>query len=307
MALEPDLLLDRRRLKRQLAFWRTTLVLGVVVGLAVIFGAPGMGPAGGVLGGAQVSRLTLTGTITEDRRTLRLLEAAARDDDTRALLVVINSPGGSVAGGEAFHAAIASVRAAGKPVVAVMGGTAASAGYMVALPAERIFARESTLTGSIGVLLQSFNAAELLETLGVQPESITSGPLKDQPSPFRPLTEQGRAALTAVVEDMQSQFVAMVVAGRNLPEARVRELADGRVMTGRQALAAGLLDAIGGEAEARAWLAETHSIPRDLRVRDLDPRGTAERALSALADSFWGGGARLLRAEGLIPGQISLR
>jgi protease-4 len=279
----------------------------VVVGLAFTFGAPGLGPAAGVLGGQHVSRLSLTGTIMEDRRTLRLLEAAARDEDTRALLVVINSPGGSVAGGEAFHTAIARVRAAGKPVVAVMGGTAASAGYMVALPAERIFARESTLTGSIGVLLQSFNAAELLQTLGVQPESITSGPLKDQPSPFRPLTEQGRAALSAVVEDMQSQFVAKVVAGRNMPEAQVRELADGRVMTGRQALAAGLLDAIGGETEARAWLAEAHSIPRDLRVREMDPRGTAERALSALAEAFWGGAARVLQAAGYFPGQISLR
>lgn len=307
MPLEPDLLLDRRRLKRQLAFWRTTLVLGVVAGLAFTFGAPGLGPAAGVLGGQHVSRLSLTGTITEDRRTLRLLEAAARDEETRALLVVINSPGGSVAGGEAFHTAIARVRAAGKPVVAVMGSTAASAGYMVALPAERIFARESTLTGSIGVLLQSFNAAELLQTLGVQPESITSGPLKDQPSPFRPLTEQGRAALSAVVEDMQSQFVAKVVAGRNMPESRVRELADGRVMTGRQALAAGLLDAIGGETEARAWLAEAHGIPHDLRVREMDPRGTAERALSALAEAFWGGAARVLQAAGYFPGQISLR
>ncbi|HEV7458033.1 MAG TPA: signal peptide peptidase SppA [Roseococcus sp.] len=305
MAFEPDLLLDRRRLKRQLALWRTTFVLGVVVGLAVIFGGPG--PAAGVLGGQHVARLTLAGTISEDRRTLRLLERAAQDDDVRALLVMINSPGGSVAGGEAFHTAIARVRAAGKPVVAVMGGTAASAGYMVALPAHRIFARESTLTGSIGVLLQSFNAADLLESLGVRPESITSGPLKDQPSPFRPLTEEGRAALSAVVEDMQSQFVAMVVAGRGMPEAQVRAVADGRVMTGRQALALGLLDAIGGEAEARAWLAEQHEVPRDLRVRDLDPRGTAERALSSMSDALWGGAARLLRAEGVFPWQISLR
>lgn len=305
MALEPDLLLDRRRLKRQLAFWRTGLVLAVVAALAFFFA--GRGEAPGVLGGQYVARLTLSGTITEDRRMLRLLERAARDEQVRALLVVINSPGGSVAGGEAFHAAIARVREAGKPVVAVMGGTAASAGYMVALPAHRIFAREATLTGSIGVLMQSFNAADLLETLGVRPETIASGPLKDQPSPFRPLTEEGRASLSAVVEDMQAQFVAMVVAGRNMPEAEVRALADGRVLTGRQALALGLLDAIGGEAEARAWLAEAHDIPRSLRVRDLDPRGTAERALSTTGDAFWGAATRWLRSEGLLPGEISLR
>lgn len=304
MSLETDLLLDRRRLKRHLSFWRAALVLGVVLGLAFLFAGPATGPAADMLGSSHVSRLTLSGAITEDRRTLRLLDRVARDDGARALLVVINSPGGSVAGGEAFHAAIARVRAAGKPVVAVMGGTAASAGYMVALPAERIFARESTLTGSIGVLLQSFDASDLLASLGLRPESITSGPLKDQPSPFRPLTEEGRAALAVVVEDMQSQFVAKVVAGRAMPEAQVRELADGRVMTGRQALAAGLLDAIGGEPEARAWLAANHSIPADMRVRDIDPRGTAERALSALADAFWGAGTRLLRSEGLVPGQF---
>lgn len=307
MALEPDLLLDRRRLKRKLAFWRTTFILGVVLALALLFGPSGLVPGTAALGGQHVTRLTLSGAISEDRRTLRLLDAVARDDGSRALLVMINSPGGSVAGGEAFHAAIARVRAAGKPVVAIMGGTAASAGYMVALPAHRIFARESTLTGSIGVLLQSFEVSELLESLGVRPESITSGPLKDQPSPFRPLTEEGRAALAAVVQDMQAQFVAMVAAGRNMPEPRVREVADGRVMTGRQALALGLLDAIGGEAEARAWLAEHHSIPGDLRVRDLDPRGRAERILSSVSDAVWGGALRILRAEGVLPWQIHPR
>lgn len=307
MPLDADLLLDRRRLKRRLSLWRAAAVLAVA-GVVLAF-TLGDQRAGGLLpgvAGAHVARLNVTGFIGDDRALIEELDRLRRSETVRAMLVAIDSPGGSVAGGEALHAALTRM-AEVKPVVAVMGGTAASAGYMVALPAERIFARESTLTGSIGVLLQSFNAAELLQTLGVQPESITSGPLKDQPSPFRPLTEQGRAALSAVVEDMQSQFVAKVVAGRNMPESRVRELADGRVMTGRQALAAGLLDAIGGETEARAWLAEAHGIPHDLRVREMDPRGTAERALSALAEAFWGGAARVLQAAGYFPGQISLR
>jgi protease-4 len=106
---------------------------------------------------------------------------------------------------------------------------------------------------------------------------------------------------------MQSQFVGMVATGRGMNEARVRELADGRVLTGRQALAAGLVDAIGGEPEARRWLAETHGVPAGLRVRELDPRGAAERALSTVADSLAGAVARLFQAEGLWPGQISQR
>lgn len=301
MALEPDLLLDRRRLKRQLGFWRGALILGAVLGAAA-FLAPLPDSAG--LTGEHVARLPLKGTITDNRELVRLIERAGRDSQVRALLVAIDSPGGTVAGGEALHAAIRGVRAAGKPVVAVLGASAASAGYMVALPAERIFARDATLTGSIGVILQSFEASELLQRLGVTAEALTSGPLKDQPSPFRPLTEQGRAALNAVVQDMQSQFVGMVMAGRNMPEERVRELADGRVMTGRQAVASGLVDAIGGEAEARRWLAETHGLPADLRLRDLDPRGTAERVLSMASGQFWEGGAAMLRAQGLWPGQI---
>ncbi|MCU0945510.1 MAG: signal peptide peptidase SppA [Rubritepida sp.] len=305
MALEPDLLLDRRRLKRQLGFWRGAFVLGVVALLAWAFALP-EAPSS-VLGGQHVGRLSLTGTIGEDRRLLRALDEAGRNADMRALLVAIDSPGGTVAGGEAFHTAIARVRAAGKPVVALMGGTAASAGYMVALPAERIFAREATLTGSIGVILQTVELSELLERVGVRPEVIASGPLKDQPSPFRPLSPEGRAALDSVVQDMQSQFVGMVATGRGMNEARVRELADGRVLTGRQALAAGLVDAIGGEPEARRWLAETHGVPAGLRVRDLDPRGAAERALSTVADSLAGAVARLFQAEGLWPGQISQR
>jgi protease-4 len=305
MALEPDLLLDRRRLKRRLGLWRAAFVLGAIGVLAALFAVPDT-PAS-MLGGQHVGRLVLNGTIQEDRRLLRLLDEAGRGAEMRALLVAIDSPGGTVAGGEAFHAAIARVRAAGKPVVAVMGGTAASAGYMVALPAERIFAREATLTGSIGVILQTVEASELLERLGVRPEVIASGPLKDQPSPFRPLTEEGRAALAGVVQDMQSQFVGMVARGRGMEEARVRALADGRVMTGRQALAAGLVDAIGGEAEARAWLAEAHRVPPGLRIRDLDPRGPAERALSNVAEIAAGAVARMLGAEGLWPGRLSLR
>lgn len=305
MALEPDLLLDRRRLKRQLGFWRGALILSAVLGAAALFAGPL--PEGAGLGGEHVARLPISGTITDNRELIRLVERTGRDAQVRALLVAIDSPGGTVAGGEALHTAIRGVRAAGKPVVAVMGGTAASAGYMIALPAERIFAREATLTGSIGVILQSFEASELLERLGLRAEALTSGPLKDQPSPFRPLTEQGRASLNAVVQDMQSQFVGMVVAGRNMPEERVRELADGRVMTGRQAVAAGLVDAIGGEAEARRWLADTHGLPADLRLRDLDPRGAAERVLSMASTGLWEGGLAVLRAQGWWPGQLLVR
>jgi len=300
MTLESDLLLDRRRLKRQLGFWRGALVLGLVL-LAALYWADDLPDA---LGGDQVARLPIEGTITDNPKLLREIERLGRDPHVRAVLVMIDSHGGTVAGGEGLYRALLALREAGKPVVAVLGGTAASAGYMVALPAERIFSRESTLTGSIGVLLQSFEVSELIAHLGLRTETLTSGPLKDQPSPFRPLTEEGRAALAAVVEDMYRQFVAMVVANRHMAEERVLPLADGRVMTGRQALAAGLVDAIGGEAEARAWLAASRGVPANLPARDVDPRGAAERALSLASASLWQAGIAAFRTEGWWPGAI---
>lgn len=266
MSLETDLLIDRRRLKRSLAFWRLAAIVAVLVA-AGLWVASEAGPARSLLGG-YVARLSIEGIIAEDRERDEALAQIARDDRAKALIVVIDSPGGTVAGGEALYRAISQV-AERKPVVAVMGGTAASAGYMVALPAERIFAREATVTGSIGVILQTTEFSGLLERLGVRSEAITSGRLKDQPSPFRPLTEEGRAALEAVVRDLHAQFVAMVARGRRLAEEEVRALADGRVMTGRQALAARLIDAIGGEAEARAWLAAEKGVGTALPVRDL--------------------------------------
>jgi protease-4 len=271
MTAATDLLLDRRRLKRRLVFWRVVAVLAVAATALAL-----AGPSDLSGGRDHVARLTLSGTISDQRRTLEALNDLADDSKAKALILSIDSPGGSVAGGEGLHHAIAKV-AARKPVVAVMGGTAASAGYMVALPAARIFARDSTLTGSIGVLLMTGEMSGLLRTLGITDETIASGPLKNQPSLTRPLSEAGREALHGLVMDMYEQFVAMVAEGRHMDPARVRELADGRAYTGRQALKLGLIDAIGGEAEARAWLAAEKSVPAGLPARELRPPGLRER------------------------------
>ena len=289
MTLETDLLLDRRRLKRRLFLWRVVALLAVVGALLLAVDRDGeLMPARD-----HVARLSLRGTITEDRKALADLAALARDPTAKALLVVIDSPGGTMSGGESLHQAIARV-AEGKPVVAVMGATAASAGYMVALPAARIFAREATLTGSIGVKLMLPEFSGLMEKLGVGDNSIASGPLKDEPSLARRLSPAGREAMQAIVADMHDQFAAMVAQGRRMEPARVAELADGRAYTGRQALKLGLVDAIGGEREAREWLAETKQVPATLPARDLGKRGWADRALGED------------RAEGVLPALLGL-
>lgn len=245
---------------------------------------------GVTLGGAHVARLTVSGFITDDRKLNQTIDKLADNDSVKALIVSINSPGGSVAGGEGLHDAIARV-AAKKPVVAVMGGTAASAGYMIAVPAARIFARDATLTGSIGVLLETGQASDLLKMLGIGVETITSGPLKDQPSFTHPLSPEGRDVLHGIVLDMYDQFVGMVASGRHMDPTKVRDLADGRAYTGRQALRLGLVDAIGGEHEARAWLASAKDVATDLPVEDVTTKSLAERTFSSslgvLFDSIW--------------------
>lgn len=278
MTLEADLLIDRRRLKRRLSLWRAAAVL-LLAGGAAFLAARATGTA--LPGASHVSRLTVEGFIADDRKTLEAIERIRKDAANRALIVSIDSPGGSAGGGEALYAALDRVRRGGKPVVAVLRGTAASAGYMAAVGCERIFAREGTVTGSIGVLLQSFDASELLARAGVRPEILASGPLKAQPNPFQSLSPEGRDALMRVIADLHDQFVAKVVSGRGMEEAAVRAVADGRVLSGRQALERGLVDAIGGEPEARAWLAAEKGVPENLPVRDVETRSAAERLIGS--------------------------
>ena len=282
MGMQADLLIDRQRLKRHLTLWRAGAVLAVVALLAALFGGLGGGSTGRSSG--HVARLDLRGFIHDDHKLNEALDRLRRDASVRAVLVAIDSPGGSVGGGEALFAALSAIQAT-KPVVAVMGGTAASAAYMAALPAERIFAREMSITGSIGVLLQSVEFSELLARLGVRGEALTSGPLKDQPSLFHPLSPEGRAVLQGVIADLHAQFVQKVATARHLAPEVVGPLADGRVFSGRQALALGLVDALGGEAEARAWLAAEKGIAETLPVRPVETRGRLERLLQSSAST----------------------
>lgn len=293
MSTETDLLLDRRRLKRRLFFWRVAAIAALV---AAIGSAVGLWGAAG--GRAHLARINVTGIITEDRKLTQAIDALAKDKSVPAAILYINSPGGSVAGGEGLHAVLARF-AAKKPLVAVMGGTAASAGYMIAMPAARVFARESTLTGSIGVLLETGEISGLLAKVGIDAEAITSGPLKDQPSYIRPLSAEGRTVLHGIVMDLYEQFVAIVAKGRNMPPERVRALADGRAYTGRQALPLGLIDAFGGEPEAREWLEQEKKIAADLPVEDLKTTSLAERTFGSVLGPLFQGVRKTLLEQAL--------
>jgi protease-4 len=258
---DPDLLVDRRRLKRQVSFWRILALLALVGVVGVGLGRIGW------LERPHVARLSVDGVIVDDPDRNRAIAEAARDPEVTALLVRIDSPGGTVVGGESLYRELRAA-AAYKPVVAVMSELAASGGYMVALAAEHIVAREGTITGSIGVLMQTTDVTGLLGKLGIATEAIKSSPLKAVPSPFEPLTDQGRAATRLLIDDMYDMFVDMVAERRQMDRTQAARIADGRVYTGRQAKALGLVDALGGEEEARSWLA-TKGIAVDLPTRDL--------------------------------------
>lgn len=282
MALDADDLVDRRRLKRSLTFWRLLAVVAVVSFVVYAIGRTAEGYFGG---GAYIARLSIDGLITDNRARLDAVDRVASDPRARALIVEIDSPGGTVVGGETLFDRLRKV-AARKPVVAVMGSTAASGGYMVALGADRIFAHEATITGSIGVIFQTAEFSGLLAKIGVTPEEIKSSPLKAEPSPFKPISPAARQMTQEVVDNIYAMFVRMTAERRNLPPDKAKALADGRIYTGRQAVANGLIDAIGGEAQALRWLHTARGVPAGLPVREVtygDGLAGLARRLGSLA------------------------
>jgi protease-4 len=274
MALDSDLILDRQRLKRRLTLWRVIAIVAVVLAVFMAGRRHGTGFTSGL--SAHIERYRINGLIGNGTEVEKDLDRLARDGTVSAVLLHLDTPGGEVSGGEGIHEAVQQL-AAKKPVVAVMDGTAASAGYMIAVAAPHIVARESTITGSIGVILETTNFGGLLDKVGVSVEPLVSGPLKGQPSFDKPMTPEARAVLQGMVGDLFDQFVQIVAEGRHMDPARVRSLADGRAYTGRQAKALGLVDEIGGDREAQLWLEKTGKIPRDLTVVEPDKRSWTER------------------------------
>jgi protease-4 len=263
-----EALLDRRNLRRKLTFWRLA-ALGVgVVALIAWAGRFGEEPSHFK---PHIARIEISGLITGDRETVKLIEDAAKSKAS-ALIVEISSPGGTVTGSEHIYDALR--RASGsKPVVAVVDSMAASGGYIVAMGADRIFAGDNSLVGSIGVLFEFPNVSKLLDTVGVKVETIKSSPLKASPNGFEPTSESARAAINSLVVDSYGWFKGVVKERRNMSDAELAVVSDGRVFTGRQGLPLKLIDAYGGEREAVAWLESERGLPKDLPVRKWEKPG----------------------------------
>lgn len=302
MTLASDHAIDRRRLKRRLSAWRVAAVVALVA-LATV----AIGKTTGVVPKSYIARVKIDGVIVHDLDRDKSIEELADSSSVKAVVLHIDSPGGTVVGGERLYLAIRKL-AEKKPVVTVMDTTAASAGYMVALAGDRVLAGAGTVTGSIGVLMQTTDITQLLEKIGVNAEAIKSTSLKGVPSPFEKLTGEGRKATKDVVDDIYAMFVEMVVERRKMTPEKARALADGRIFTGRQALANGLVDAIGGEGEALQWLQSEKGISDKLKIEDAD-LDSADSKLP-LVDRLFGawvlGGKRLLSERLTLDGLVSV-
>ena len=273
MSLDADIIVDRRRMRRKLTFWRVFAIL-LAIGAVIAVGVGLRGQGNGVLTAGtagSIARVTITGLIRGDQQRVEALERLARSP-AKAVIVHINSPGGTTSGSEELHDSIKRLKEQ-KPTVVVVDGLAASGGYIAALAADHIVAQETSLVGSIGVLFQYPNVADLLKMLGIKVEEIKSSPLKASPNGFEPTSPEARAAIESIVLDSYAWFRDLVKARRQLDDAGIERVADGRVFTGRQAAGLKLVDQLGDERTAIAWLAKEKNIDpntpvRDFRLRD---------------------------------------
>jgi len=268
MSLETEAVLDRRRLRRHLSFWRIAALVAIVLAVgAVAYSEEG---GLGLTERRQIARVAIEGMITEDRPQLAMLKRIGEASHVQGVLLYVNSPGGTTTGGEALYQALRTL-AAKKPVVAQFGTVAASAAYIAGLGADHIVARGNTITGSVGVIMQWPEVSELLDRIGVKMNQVKSGPLKATPSLFEPMDEAGRRVAEQMIDDGHRWFLGLVADRRGIETAGVPGLEQGRVYSGREALQHKLVDEIGGETEAIAWLEQKRNVPKNLKVVDWKP------------------------------------
>jgi protease-4 len=286
MTLETEAVLDRRRMRRRVTFWRTAAIaiVGLMLGAALL----GRQDASSLFAPQQIARVSIEGTITDNRDQLAMLKKIKDASHVQALLVFVNSPGGTTTGGESLYVALRDV-AASKPVVAQFGTVAASAGYIVGLGTDHIVARGNTITGSVGVLAQWPEVSELMTKLGVKFNEVKSGELKAAPNPFEPATEGARKVMQETIDDGFQWFISLVETRRGIAAGSVDGLKSGRIYSGRQAVANKLVDEIGGEPEAVRWLEEHRGVAKDLKVVDWKPTPEGSWGLSGAASGALSG------------------
>jgi len=266
--LDADQIVDRRRLRRKLTFWRVLTVLVVVAALGAVAAMSRQNAFSGTSG--AIARVTISGLIRGNQARVEAIERLA-NSNAKAVIVHIDSPGGTTAGSEQLYDSLVRLKAK-KPMVVVVDGLCASGGYIAALASDHIIAQSASLVGSIGVLVQFPNFTDLLKTVGVKVEDVKSSPLKAAPNGFEPTSPEARAALASIVMDSYDWFKDLVSKRRSLEGEALATVSDGRVFTGRQAIKLKLIDELGDEQAAIAWLAKEKGIDPKTPVRNFSLR-----------------------------------
>ena len=285
MSLDADAIVDRRRMRRKLTFWRVSAV--VIALLAIIGTAFVLVPGSRLMPqGAYIARIQVQGLIRGNQGRVEALARLGKSR-ARAVIVHIDSPGGTTAGSEQLYDALRELQSK-KPMVVVVDGLAASGAYIAALSAEHIVAQETSLVGSIGVLFQYPNFTDILKTIGIKVEEVKSSPLKAAPNGFEPTSPEARAAIEAVVLDSYAWFKGLVKDRRKMDDQLLAQVSDGRVFTGRQAVGLKLVDGLGNEKAALDWLEKEKKVPASTPVRDysLQPRFSELSFLHVAAWTF---------------------
>lgn len=291
------------------------IIAGIILGIvAVCFilaiaikpgGEPGTGPGevgviyiDGVIASGRGSGMSFGTTASSEEIAFSLREAA-RKPGLKAVVIRLNSPGGTAAAAQEISAEVARLKLSGKKVVASMGDSAASGAYWIAAGADQIVANPGTLTGSIGIILEYYNMEELFGKLGLETETFKSGPYKDMGSPSRPTTPEERAIFQSMIDDIYSQFVDVVAKGRNLDTAEVKKIADGRILTGRQAKDLGLIDRLGDFHDAVLLAGALAGIPGEPRIVEIGPKNFWQELFAGVkGNNSWGFGLPALPYQG---------
>jgi protease-4 len=287
MSLESDVIVDRRRMRRKLTFWRVAAAVLAIAAIAAV--SVRLSSRGGLFtSSASIARISINGLIRVDQPRVEALNRLA-NSNVAGVVLDIDSPGGTTAGSEQLYDALMRLKAK-KPLVVMVNGLAASGAYMSAIAADHIVARQSALVGSIGVLFQYPNLTELLKTIGVKVEEVKSTPLKASPNFFEPTSPEARAAVESLVADSYAWFRGLVQKRRGMDDALLQKVSDGRVFTGRQAIGLKLIDELGDEQTAINWLVKAKHVKKGLPIRDysLAPRFSDLGFLRVAASSALG-------------------
>ncbi len=302
---DTETVLERRRLRRGLSWWRGIAVLGLA--LAVGAWAFGSEELTKLTTSKQIARIAIEGTIVEDRDQLAMLKLLKDNKGVEGVIVFVNSPGGTTTGGEGLYNALREI-AKEKPVVAQFGTVAASAGYIVGLGTDHIVSRGNTITGSVGVIAQWPEVSDLMAKLGVKMNEVKSGDLKASPSFYAPIDEPARKVMQDLIDDGFRWFISLVETRRGIKAADVPGLEKGKIFSGRSAVEAKLVDEIGGEEEAQRWLEEKRGVTKGLKIVDWKPSLPRGLGLFSSSGSFTDRilGAIWTRGAGLLAGDRGL-